>query len=217
MNKRDLFVVVADLDAENSVKTLLCHRQQSLGIRLDFNPTRSPNGDLLRCNDHDPGCFKKAVDLLTPPQITHRHAMIMFDWHGSGQESRPSEEIEGELELALQQSGWPQGAAAAIVIEPELEAWVWADSPHVPTALGWGGNPSELRGFLESKGLWPQGAAKPPDPKEAFICALKETGQPRMARLFSRLAEITGLAGCQDRAFRKFRRTLQGWFPLQPP
>ena len=49
MSQRDLFVVVADLDAEHAVKTLLCNRQPSLGIRLDFKP---PNGDLLR------GCFK---------------------------------------------------------------------------------------------------------------------------------------------------------------
>ena len=38
MNKRDLFIVVADLDAENAIKTLLTERQEALGIALDFSP-----------------------------------------------------------------------------------------------------------------------------------------------------------------------------------
>ncbi len=61
---RDLFVVVADLDAENAIKTLLRERQQSLGIRLDFNPDRPPQGDLLRYFGRDSGCYKNAVDIL---------------------------------------------------------------------------------------------------------------------------------------------------------
>lgn len=48
MTRRDLFVVVADLDTENAVRSLLCERQASLGIKLGFNPDRPPDGDLLR-------------------------------------------------------------------------------------------------------------------------------------------------------------------------
>ena len=48
MTQRDLFVVVADLDAENTIKTLFRERQAALGIHLNFNPDRPPVGDLLR-------------------------------------------------------------------------------------------------------------------------------------------------------------------------
>jgi hypothetical protein len=64
MSQRDLYVVVADLDAENAVRSLLCERQVALGICLRFNPDRPPLGDLLRYSGRDSGCYKDAVDLL---------------------------------------------------------------------------------------------------------------------------------------------------------
>jgi hypothetical protein len=44
--------------------------------------------------------------------------------------------MENDLEARLSQSGWPSGCCAAIVIDPELELWVWSRSPHVPAVLG---------------------------------------------------------------------------------
>ena len=72
MNKRDLFIVVADLDAENAIKTLLTERQEALGIALDFSSLSPPNGDLLRYSGRDSGCYQDAVELMRPPQRTHR-------------------------------------------------------------------------------------------------------------------------------------------------
>ncbi len=79
MKKRDLFVVVADLDAENAVKTLLTERQEALGIALDFSPFPPPNGDLLRYSGRDSGCYGDAVNLLRPPQKSHRHAIVLAE------------------------------------------------------------------------------------------------------------------------------------------
>ena len=80
--KRDLRVVVADLDAENALKALLA-RYQSLGIRrLRFDPDE----DLFRYSGRDPGCRLDAVELLRPFQTTHEHAIVMFDRHGSGRD-----------------------------------------------------------------------------------------------------------------------------------
>ena len=72
-----LLFVVADLDAENAIKTLLGKRQHALGIRLEFNR----QGDLLRYFGRDAGCYKgeggtadhrhprwsAAEDLCAPP------------------------------------------------------------------------------------------------------------------------------------------------------
>ncbi len=213
MNKRDLFVVVADLDAENAVKTLLVDRQCALGIQLNFNPDRPSQGDLLRYSGRDSGCYKKAVDLLRTPQRTHRHAMLLFDRDGSGAEREDRVAIECEIEQQLQSSGWAADSASVIVIEPELEVWVWSTSPRVPDVLGWCDDREGLRNFLAQSNLWDAGAPKPNDPKMAMEVALRKKQKPLGARLFADLASRVSVDRCQDPAFCKFREVLQRWFP----
>ena len=213
MSKRDLFVVVADLDAENAISTLLRDRQQSLGIRLDFNPDRPPEGDLMRYAKRDSGCYKDAVNLLRTPQRTHNHAMLLFDRHGCGADDKPRTEIEPKIEKQLVANGWPAGTVSVVVIEPELEAWVWATSPWVADVLGWHRERRRLRPFLAQEGLWDNDAPKPNDPKMAMERALQEQQKPLGARLFSDLAARVRINQCQDPAFAKLRQTLQQWFP----
>lgn len=214
MSERDLFVVVADLDAENTIKTLLAERQQSLGVRLEFS---ARDGDLLRYSGRDSGCYKDAVDVLRPPQRTYKHALLVFDRDGSGAESRSAEDIETEIERKLSSSGWGDDRAAAVVIEPELEAWVWAASPRVADVLGWSKNRAGLRRFLQQAGVWNSATAKPDSPKLALRKALMRQGRPLGAVLFGELAQRVGLARCADRAFRKFSGTLRRWFPDPAP
>jgi hypothetical protein len=213
MSRRDLFVVVADLDAENVINTLLTKRQKALRIQLQFNPDRPPEGDLLRYAGRDSGCYKDAVDLLGGPLRTHRHALLIFDRHGCGADDRPRDEIEAEVEHKLQDSGWTQGAACVIVIEPELESWVWNKSLHVPDVLGWKNDADGLRSFLAAQDLWADNDSKPSDPKEAMRQSLRKKRKPLGARLFSDLASKVAVGGCQDPAFQKFRQQLQHWFP----
>lgn len=213
--KRDLFVVVADLDAENAIKTLLCERQSSLGIKIDFNPDRPPQGDLLRYAGRDSGCYKDAVDLLRPPRQTHRHALLCFDWHGSGAECKTRQEIEAEIEESLLKNGWSIGTAAVVVIAPELEAWVWTDSPHVAEVLGWKDDAQSLRHFLQDRELLAPNSPKPTDPKKAMEQALRAKRKPGGARLFADLASRVTLNRCQDPAFHKLQKTLERWFSTQ--
>lgn len=212
MTRRDLFVAVADLDAENAMKTLLVDRQRALGIQLSFNPDRPPNGDLFRYNGRDSGCYKDAVDILRPAQQSHRHALLIFDKHGSGVESKSRVEIEIEVEQRLADSGWAAERAAVVVIDPELEAWVWAESPIVGEILGWQGDLNGLRPFLTLKNLWSTEQPKPHDPKTAMRQALREKNKPLGARLFADLAGRVGLQRCRDDAFVKLRQYLTKWF-----
>jgi hypothetical protein len=212
MTKRDLFVVVADLDAENVVRSLLCHRQKALRVHLDFCPEPPPNGDLLRYNKRDAGCHSDAVDLLRPVQPTHKHAILLFDHHGSGAENTPRQEIEQELEERLSRSGWQEGHASVLVLEPELESWVWSRSTHVAAHLGWAGQEREMHRFLARQGLWEKGQDKPTDPKRAKEAAMRERRVSSTAQVFSELAQSVSVEGCQDRTFLKFRRKLQDWF-----
>jgi hypothetical protein len=213
MSLRDLFVVVPDLDTENTVIALLTKRQDALGISLNFDP--QDEVDLLRWAARDSGCYRDAVDLLRPKLTTHRHALVIFDRHGCGDDDRPRAEIEQTVENRLQQNGWPPENVAVIAIDPEIEAWVWSASPNVAQTLGWQNN-DELKAYLVSKGVWNPNALKPSDPKEALKLAWrakKNTNQVGLnAALFAKLARTVGLKSCQDAAFQKLRQSLTRWF-----
>lgn len=214
MNRRDLYVIVADVDAANVVCTLLEHRQPALGIHCDFDR----QFDFQKYDGRDAGCRRRFRDLLGPPRQTHRHALLLFDLHGCGDEQRSRIEIEREMEAELTRIGWPEGDAAIIVIAPELENWVWSRSPHVPRELGWGTDAAGLRGFLEQLGLWPVGQEKPCDPKEALRRAVVEKRRKGgvSAELFRSMAKCVTLEGCQDPAFQKLCQMLRRWFAAVP-
>jgi len=178
---KKMIVLVADLDAESAIRGLL-GRDKSLGISslsegIDF--------DILRHPQRDPGCRYDAVRFLRAFANSHRRALVIFDHHGCGQESESSEKIEREVEQRLASAGW-QDRAAAIAIEPDLEAWVWSDSPSVAEALGWHAGYIRLMRWLKKERFvaWPQ---KPANPKEAVRKAMHEAGKPLSPRIFSKI------------------------------
>ncbi len=169
--------------------------------------------DLLRYFGRDSGCLTDAVDVLRPKQRSHHRALVIFDRVGSGGEANSAETLETEMENSLRTSGWPEGHAIAVVIDPELEAWVWSDSPHVPRVLGWRNGSQPLRQYLADQGLWGNDQHKPSDPKTAMEQAVRKANQPLVAGLFSELAATVSVQRCKDRAFNKFVQTLRRWFP----
>ena len=161
--RKDLFVLVADLDIVNAIEGLL-GRPQSLGIG-------TPDFDIERHPRRDSGCRTGADNHLWPFRNMYRYALVVFDRHGCGSDD-PRAEIQREVELLLEQGGW-QGRSKAIVIDPEIEAWVWNASPRTADVLGWDGDYPRLRGWLEAQGCWPQGCPKPPEPKKAMKMAIR--------------------------------------------
>ncbi len=200
----DLVVLVADKSMGATVAGLLS-RHQALGIR----PVR------WRTHTHterDPGCLLRGHDFLRPMSRRYAHCLLMFDRQGCGQEDKSREAIEQIVEKRLAGSGWT-GRGAAVVLDPELEMWVWSDSPEVDVCMGWGSRRPELREWLRDTGLWPEGAAKPADPKAAVETALREVRKPRSSAIYQRLAGAVGFERCCDPAFLKFRDVLRSWFP----
>lgn len=203
--KRDLTVVVADADAQAAVAALLA-RNQSLYIReISFRITRFVK--------RDSGCYGDVHNYLRPFLRQSDYAVVLFDRDGCGRENRSREQLEAEVEDRLARNGWP-GRCAAIVLDPELEIWVWSKSSHVPAILGWNDRTPDLWTWLaHSQRLHPQ-RGKPVDPKAAFLEALRSSGKRPSAAIFRELGERVGLARCADEAFLKFRSTLQNWFPV---
>ncbi|MDD9864538.1 MAG: hypothetical protein OXU54_08200 [Gammaproteobacteria bacterium] len=198
-----LIVLVADQDMAQTVKGLL-GRWQSLGIA----PVKF---EVRRHHNRDGGCRVGATQYLRPFLGNYRHALVVFDFRGSGTRLT-REKTQEEVEKALRQGGW-EDRAKAIVIEPELEAWVWAASEKVPEILGWKGEYSALKHWLHKQDLWPNDNLKPPDPKTAMERTMRESRSRRTSRKFYELASAVKLEHCRDPAFNELKKTLQAWFP----
>ncbi|MBI3987633.1 MAG: hypothetical protein HY343_11965 [Lentisphaerae bacterium] len=202
---KDLIVVVADLDAEVAIKALL-KRHEALGIqRISF--------DVRRHVQRDPGCRTAAHSFLLPERARYKHALVVFDWEGAGAEEKDPEEIEIAVEATLAKSGWDK-RCAAIVIKPEFEMWLWSDSPHVHTALGWGNRQPAVQDWIKANtAFWPVNTKDKPDrPKEALEAVLRAARKSASPSLFESLAERVSVTRCTDRAFGKFKAVLRRWF-----
>ena len=202
---KDLFVLAADQDLANALEGLFA-RPGHLSMRnIDFDIERHPN--------RDSGCRTDAVEYLRPFLRSYRHALVVFDHHGCGS-SDSREAIQQDIGQNLMRNGW-EDRARVIVIEPELEVWVWADSPEVSQVLGWGSRYRELRRWLASENMWPAGRPKPHDPKEAMERAMRHRRTPLSARKFRELADTVDFDGCKDSAFNELQATLRAWFPRE--
>jgi len=204
--QKDLVVLVADKNMAFAVKGILS-RPESLAIR-------PVSAEVIVHPERDPGCRVKAQQMLAVFRNMCAHAIVIFDKKGSGAEQSSRESLEGEVRAGLERAGW-RGRSAAVVIGPELEAWVWSDSPHVESCLGWAGRRPGLRDSLQQMGLLIEGQAKPQHPKEAMEEALRLVHKPRSSSIYLELAERVSLERCQDPSFVRFREILEGWFGLR--
>lgn len=203
----DLLCLVADKNMEAAVSGLLS-RPRALGIR-PIAP------ELIIHPEHDPGCFHDGVEFLRGLRSRAEHALVLLDFAWQGVPAESASELEDQLEMNLARAGMKDWARA-VVIEPELEAWVFGRSRHISTELGWPAGIEELRSALTSNGLWPTEDHKPPDPKAAMEWALRRVAIPRSSSIYRQLAVKVGTKKCTDRAFVRFRQVLQQWFPASP-
>ena len=148
--RKDLIVLVADGHQEQTVATLLTRRQPSLGIRqiaIDIDSDIRPHPN------RDPGVFHGAGSFLEVLAQQYEHALVLIDaeWSGSPASAK---EIEEKNQGDLNRNGW-KGRSAVIVIDPELEIWVWSMSPHVPRLFGtdW----ETIKDLGHRAGYWQEG------------------------------------------------------------
>lgn len=204
---KDLVILAADKDMQFTLKGLLS-KPERLGIR----PVAC---EILVHSNHDPGCLLDGHNLLRVYQGLYKHAVVMLDRDGCGKESEARANLESEVEQRLRESGWGD-RCAAVVLDPELENWVWSQSPEVDRALGWTGANPDLRSALKEAGLLSENAAKPPDPKAAMKYALQKTRVNPSASIYFEIAQSVSFKRCSDPSFIKFKSVLQSWFPSTP-
>ena len=212
MAKRPCVILVADSNTAATFRGYFKRERWHLSIGCaPFAIDTSVGGDLIVDEGgNDPGVYTKGHELLRPYQRSHERALVVLDCEWDG--SRGKAAIVEHVTANLVGSGWDANAVKVIAIDPELENWLWQDKPQVADVLRYrGGTP--LRQYLADHGWWPQGADKPPRPKEAAEWVLRQTRQPRSSSIYQRLAERISIRGCTDAAFADLHAALQAWFP----
>ncbi len=178
-----------------------------------------PDEDVFHDPMHrDGGVYKRAHELLRPYLNTHQRALVVLDQQFGGE--RPAQDVKEEIVDRLLQNGWEdretregrhESRCASIVIDPELETWLWQDNPEVAQAVRFRG--TSLRAHLQETGEWPENAAKPADPKETMLRLIRENRAPKTKVVYSRIARSVSTRHCKDGAFLELARKLREWFP----
>ena len=199
----DLLTLVADKDMQLGLQGLLADPVR-IGIR-EISST------VLVHPKRDPGVFRQCHDFLRSQQRLASHALVVFDREGCGRVATRLA-LENDVETRLRQNGW-EGRSAAVVIDPELEVWIWGGYGAVARALGWGGTSLTLQEWLIQAGFLGPEQCKPERPKEALEHALYFIRKPRSSSVYFDVARQVDTNACLDPAFLKLRSTLQNWFP----
>lgn len=200
----DLTLVVADKNMQFALKGAL-GRPEALGIRpIQCQFLSAGNDGVART---------QGPDLLRTQQGISTKGLLILDYEGSGTNKPDARSLEEELNSSLQQC-WPDGAKA-IVIEPELEMWLWGSDNALQNALEW---PLSfgIRNWLEHR-IPPytfRNNGKPDRPKEAWEALIPVHRKPRSSSLYEEVASQISLKNCIDPSFVRLRQHLQMWFPM---
>lgn len=202
---KELIVLASDGQQKAVIEVLLEKRYKSLNI---CKLVQGQTFDVFVNSNKDPGVYKEAGPFLNVFVNQYKYALVLTDsaWEGSPGQAKIKEKIQDDLN----QNGWAD-RSSIIVIDPELEIWVWSSSNEIPVILGqsW----EQIHKIATKHSFWSPEDIKPHRPKELMDSVLREGRKHRSAALFQKLAEKISLQGCHDLAFRDLKKKLQEWFP----
>lgn len=209
---RDCLFLLADKNMQATFEGFLGRQgfHQSLGCgAFNFDPRHDI---AVAAGDNDPGLYTRGHELLRPYQATHRHAVVVLDaeWEGSPGRDAITEHLCREIGA----TGWADGVYKVIVIDPELENWIWQQNDHVARGLGFG-NSNELMADADLQRAWPATQPKPSSPKEILEALLQKRRIPRSSAIYKQITSQVSIRRCQDSAFQLLLGTLQAWFPQE--
>jgi hypothetical protein len=203
---KDLVFLVADKDMQFALNGGI-KRHEALNIRqITF--------DFLPHPQHDPGVRTTGVSMLNLVKNKYSHALLILDFEGSGTDHSSATALEEELDHELSLN-WSNNAKA-IVIDPELEVWMWGSDNAMEVHIG-RPDQSGIRPWLKTKGFQFNANEKPLRPKEALDLVLKNNHRPHSSAIFDLIASNISLQNCKEKSFLRLKKQLQTWFPIQTP
>ena len=149
------------------------------------------------------------AEILRVERRYWKHAVLILDYEGSGA-GVAAPDLEIDLDAALSRD-WGTDAKA-IVVEPEIDAWMWGAETRLREVVRWK-FPEGIREWLAEMSFAFDPPGKPLRPKEALEAVFRRARLPRSAANYEELAKRVSLIRCQDPAFGRLRDTLRGWFP----
>jgi hypothetical protein len=199
---QDLLLVVPDKNTHFALRGALA-RPEALGTRaiahrFDVHPHR------------DSGVRTTGAALANLRRPQFRHALLIFDREGCGDEAKTLAELEAAVEATLRPA-WGDDARA-IVIHPEVDVWLWGADNTLAEVLRWPAAQG-IRTWLTERGWRFDANGKPERSKEAFEKLREVHGIPRSSSLYEAIASRLSLRRCADASFQRLRETLCGWFP----
>jgi len=201
VSRADLVVLTADKNMEFLLRAGF-DRPEALGIRpitvsIQVHPFS------------DGGVRTTGADVLAQVSRQYHHAVMVLDFEGSGA-GRRAADLKSHLDRKLA-SAW-QNRAKTIVIEPELEAWVWGSDNSLKHVIRWD-EATSIRRWLSENDFALADHGKPERPKEAFEAVLRKLRQPRSSAIYRRVGSHISIEKCTDPALHRLRDQLQQWFP----
>jgi hypothetical protein len=199
---KDLVVMVADKNAQFALRGAL-NRPEALGIHpIQFEFRVHPG--------RDGGARKNGPEMLALERNRFAYGLLVMDFEGSGTTCADALELDAELDARLQRQWLDR--AKAIVIEPEVDVWMWGSDNVLRELFQWEER-RRIRDWLRDQGYQFNDREKPVRPKEALDAALRYCKLPRSSALYQEIASRASLPRCVDAAFQRLREQLVRWFP----
>ena len=200
---KDVIFLVAD----NNIKYLM----EALLKRIpQIERINNFTYDVVVDTNRDPGVYNNSSKILRLYLNLYKYAITICDYEGCGVECDLRRiDIEQKIEADLDRNGWTD-RCASIVVDPEIENWIWVHYSHMQHAINWN-RPETIHQWASNNGWLKNNNNKPSRPKEAFEAALKLVRTPRSSALYKQIASSASYKKCTDPAFNKLLLTLKQW------
>ena len=210
MSRRPIKFIVADKNIEFTFRGFLERDAFHQSLRCGAFEFRSDQDLLVAVGKNDPGLYAQAGQYASGARATHDHLVIALDadWHGSPGAAA----IRTGIQAACERETWPREDVCVVVLDPEIEEWIWQDNPNVERAVGHRG-PTNLRADLATSGDWPLTSPKPPRPKEVLEQVVRKNREPRSSALYRRIAAQVSVGKCVSPSFHHLLEALRRWYP----
>lgn len=209
---RDCVFLLADSNMQAAFEGYFSRSNFHLSLdcgNFEFNPERDIK---VAAGDNDPGLYTRGHELLRPFLGSHRYAVIVLDAAWDGSPGRDA--IKEHIITQIRATGWLDGTFCVIVIDPELENWIWQYNEHVATGLGF----ESLAAMLSDPDVqtaWTKDLLKPKQPKELLETVLRKKRIPRSSSIYKKITREVSIKHCQDRAFKELVIAFKTWFPVE--